>query len=285
MNNNNIEASNDNKSINCTKNVDLDQESKCLLSEEKKKYDELVTQIESDEELRVKKLDYEFLMKFLLCHQFDVNATLTHIKGYFSVRRNFPGIYLKPSETRDVYEKKIMFKPEVRGSRGEGIMIVRVGNWNPKEMSAEHAMAGGIAYTELVSVDDSRRRVGVWEILDAKGLSWSQIWSLKLSDYKLLAEGTELGQTFNFNGIIVINASSLVDFVYNKFLKWFFTKEFREKIRIFSGDWSEIFDLVPRNAIPVDMKGTLEGPDYNDWSPEELESQDKAILEYWERYK
>ena len=256
-----------------------------LIESEKKSYDELLSKIESDEELRSKNLDYPFLMKFLLCHKFDVDATITHIKGYFSVRKAFPGIYLKPSETKDVYEKKIMFKPHVRGPNGEGVMVIRVVNWSPKEMTAEHAMAGGIAYSELVAVDDSRRRAGIWEILDAKGLCWSQIWSLKLSDYKLLAEGTELGQSFNFNGIIVINASSLVDFVYNKFLKWFFTKEFREKIRIFSGDWSEIFEFVPRNAIPIDMKGTLEGPDSNVWSTEELEAQDREVQEYWERYK
>lgn len=252
---------------------------------EKKSYEELLKKIELDDQLREKKLDYPFLMKFLLCHQFDVDATLAHIKGYFSVRKSFPGLYLKPSETRDVYQKKIMFKPNVRGANGEGIMIIRVINWCPKEMTAEHAMAGGIAYSELVEVDDSRRRAGIWEIIDAKGLCWSQIWSLKLSDYKLLAEGTELGQSFNFNGIVCINASSLVDFVYNKFLKWFFTKDFRDKIRIYSGDWSEIFEFIPRNAVPVDMKGTLEGSDCNDWTSEELQEQDKAAEEYWEKYK
>lgn len=258
---------------------------KSLNGLQKKSYEELLSKVAADKDLQGKHLDYKFLIKFLLCHKFDVNETFNHIKGYFKIRKAFPGLYLKPSEVVDVYKKKILFRSHVRGPNGEGYVILRACQWRPGDMTAEHACAAGIAYTETAPVDDERRRAGIWEVVDVKGLNWSQIWALKMSDYKMFAEATEVGQTLRINGIIAINASYIVDYVYNKIMKWCFTKEFRDKIRIYSGDWSEIFEFIPANALPVDMKGSLEGADFNEWSVEELEKLDKVVEKYWERYK
>ena len=91
-----------------------------------------------------KTLDDKFLRKFLYTQNYDATKAFDHIKGYFTLRKSHPEMYVLPSQVMDVFKDRMFSILPHKNSSGEVIVYIRSRFWDPAQYSPEHILKGEI---------------------------------------------------------------------------------------------------------------------------------------------
>jgi len=242
---------------------------------------ELQTKVSQDALLSTKYLDEDFLLKFLRIREYDVDATVILMKGYFVMRVDHPELFQLPSQVADVFKDKVFTITPKRNSTGELVVLFRPGFWDVKKYDAYHICAAPVPFFELHNLDPVVQEKGMLEILDFSNITWRQFTSMPASLHKLSADLSERALPLKYKKIHIVNQGKLVDILW-AIMKPFVSEEMKQRLAFHGANYTELHKDIDRELLPPDLGGTDSEEDI--YTPEYLSLLDRQIKELWTKY-
>lgn len=242
---------------------------------------QLKDKIAADPYLAERKTDDEFVAKFLRVREFDVDAAFTLISGYFTMRKEHPELFRKPSEVVNVLQDKVFSISLEKNSTGELILLFRPGHWDTTKYDSYHIAATPVPFLEIAALDPGVQSAGMLEVLDFANVTWKQFISMPVSMHKLSADLSERAIPIKYKKIHIVNQGRLVDMLWT-LMKPFVSEDTKQKLVFHGTDFSKLKGEIDESLLPCELGGRRvdKMPDDADL----IKQLDIKITDLWDKY-
>ncbi|XP_077520486.1 alpha-tocopherol transfer protein-like [Amblyomma americanum] len=231
-------------------------------------------------------MDDAFLLKFLRSRKYNVEATVENIQKYFKVRKEAPEIFddFLPSTMlyNDICRKnKLAAASRQRDSSGRGVLLYRVGAWDPSVCTISEFIKACLILVEWMILDEDIQKQGIVFVLDYNGLGVGHLTHLTPFVTKKLVHITEKCFPVRVKAIYVINDSVVFDTLF-AITRPFMSAKLVERIHLMGYELNKLFDVVPADVIPQEVGGTFENYDFDALEEDLLRRNDyfKEVSQY-----
>lgn len=250
--------------------------SKC--ADVREKLTQLKGKVNEDDLLKSKKLDDYFLLRFLNVRNFEPEATVELIRGYYTMRKDHPELFLLPSQVIEVFKDDVFtFIPD-ETSEGQRVLLFQPGNWNPQKYPATLIAAGPVPFLEVLC--ETHGEVELVEILDFKNVTWKQFTAMPVSLHKLSADLSERAIPVRYSKIHIVNQGKLVDMLW-AIMKAFVSEEMKNKLIFHGSNYKNLNESIDSSLIPVHLGGKLNDVQLKQ---EQIDDFEAKVNTYWTKY-
>ncbi|XP_053208715.1 alpha-tocopherol transfer protein-like [Panonychus citri] len=250
-------------------------ESKCLI--------EFRSLLTSKTKLRDYDLDDEIILKFLRSRDYDLRESHKVLSGFISILEDRPDIFAWSDSIKKVISSDMYYHYPVKTPNGCKLLISHPGRWDTRSFNIETIITTTLFFDEVSLLDKQVQENGFIGIIDMRGLGWSQIYNVGITNAKLASDLTDKYIPFKLINLHVIYENRLTNLAYSLF-KPFLDEKLKNRIIFHGHNLTSLYNYVPKSCLPASLGGT--NIDYPwDHYNQQLESKKDQVLELWELMK
>lgn len=217
---------------------------------------EVLTERLSRSSLSTRPFEPNFLFAFLAVRDLNVDLAYELVTNYVQNSVRFPKIFgIFNDSLISNYVQNVNFccvTCDPRLTSASGLIISRIGVWDPKCFSYEDQLASLMAIFEHKLTECSAK--GFILIVDVAGFGWSQFRALKVSALREFSDLTANCMPIRIIHVILVNCNLVVDAAW-KLVKAFLKKSDQDKVIFSSKSFKELHNLVPIELLPQELGG------------------------------
>ncbi|GFR17386.1 alpha-tocopherol transfer protein [Trichonephila clavata] len=217
-------------------------------------------------------MEDEYLLQFLRARKFDAKRAFSLLQNKYQVKKSYPELYdsINLDDLRKVYSSGAGYCYPFRDPDGCVVMVLSLDKWNPGESNICHALT---ALTGLLLnvVDTPATQIsGVRILVDVRGFSFRQMWSLTPRYILLLSRALRNCLPVRFKGIHIYNESNIFQNIW-LLLKIVLTDKIKNRVHFHGDNQKQLQKFIPKDILSAEYGG--EKPDFNagEWCCNEME--------------
>ncbi|XP_015781139.1 alpha-tocopherol transfer protein-like [Tetranychus urticae] len=231
--------------------------------------------------------EYDFndkiCLKFLRSRDYDLCESLKVLSGFVDVAEERPDIFSWSDNIKKVISSGMYYHYPVKTPNGCKLLINHPGCWDTRSFKITDIISATLFFDEMSLLDEDVQRNGFIGVIDMRGLGWSHIYNVGLTNAKLASDLTDKYIPFKLINLHVVYENRLTDMAYSLF-KPFLDERLKKRIIFHGHDLTSLYKYVPQSCLPPSFGGT--NVDFSaDYYNEQLESHKEQILKIWESLK
>lgn len=223
----------------------------CITESELNHLNNLRKLIESDQLLNRYKLNDEFLVAFLRCKLNNVDKAYHRLKLYIETIRSRPELFTWNCDAEKVTCRNMFGISKGHSGDGSCLMLMKPSLWDPSDLSVEEIAQFIVTYQ--AGFPGSQLH-GIHAIVDASGISWSQLFAIGPIKGKFIGEFSSSVMPIRIRKVHIVHVNRLVRMGL-KMVMPFMKKKIRERFVLHGDDLSDVFKCCPSSAVPVEYGG------------------------------
>ncbi|XP_076243158.1 alpha-tocopherol transfer protein [Calliopsis andreniformis] len=213
-----------------------------------------------------KRMDDDFLIRFLRVRNFNVNRAHRLIVNYCNFKEDHPEIHqgVNPEELKHIGEDDVMTVPAYKTQCGRRMMIYRLGNWDPRKYPMEEIFKATVLILELGVLEPTAQILGGVAIFDLEGITMAHAWTITPQVASMVIALMVTAFPMKTTAIHILHQSWVFDVMFAVF-KPLLDVRMQNRIFFHGSDMSSLHKHVSPNHLPKKYGGTREELPYYKW--------------------
>ncbi|XP_064548893.1 retinol-binding protein pinta [Drosophila montana] len=205
--------------------------------------------------------DQQFLLAFLRGTKFSLERAKQKYDRFYTLQASIPEVF---NERRlatdplvlDIIRSGILLRiPQDEEDTGPCVSIIRAGSYDTSKYKFQDIIRVGSMFGEIMMFEDENATVsGYVEIMDMKGVTGTHLFALQPELLRKFSAYADEAMPTRQKGIHFINVPPAFETGFNT-LRSFFPAKIKSRISV-SSDPDAIFNIVPRDYLPLEYGGT-----------------------------
>lgn len=241
-------------------NINEDPDTRCQIINEFKDY------IYSEGECEPHRTDDAFLLRFLRARSFKIENAHKLLVRYYDFKENNPEFFegVKLRHLKTMGDSDLITVPPYREQTGRRILLYRMGQWDPSQVSTDEIFQATMVILELAILEERAQILGGVCIFDLGDLSIQQAWHLTPSIASKMIEIMVTSFPMKIHALHIVNQSWVFDMVYNVF-KPLISNRMKERLFFHGDNMESLHQHVDPKYLPERYGGIHPDYNYNDW--------------------
>ncbi|KAG6798244.1 alpha-tocopherol transfer protein isoform X1 [Apis mellifera caucasica] len=213
-----------------------------------------------------RRMDDDFLIRFLRTRNFNVNRAHRLIVNYCNFKEEHPEIHqdIRPLEMKYIGDDDVVSVPPYRTQCGRRIMIYRLGNWDPRKYSVEEIFKATIIILELGVLEPRAQILGGTVIFDLEGITMAHAWTITPQVANMVIALMVSAFPMKTHAIHILHQSWVFDVMFSVF-KPLLDARMQKKIFFHGGNMDSLHKHISPFHLPKRYGGTREELPYYKW--------------------
>lgn len=252
-------------------NINEDPDTKDLL------ISELKDMIYEKGECTPSRTDDEFLLRFLRARHFIVNKAHRLYANYHNFVEDVPDYFTNVDlHTLSKIKKTNIFNcPLNRDQHGRRMIIFKIGEWVPSELSPEQVVQCVIFIIQIGILEPQTQIKGVVVIFDLSGLSLDMAWYMTPTLAKHLVNITVTSMPTRIEAMHILYRSWIFDAAFTM-VKVLIPNNVKERIH-FHNDLDTLYTYIDPKLLPKSLGGAQKDFSLNMWYDDLMETDNGKI--------
>ncbi|CAG9814482.1 unnamed protein product [Phaedon cochleariae] len=210
----------------------------------------------SAKEKGVKRLDEEFLRRFLIGHQYDIITSLKAVRNFesFVDRRRSRWLKLDRNNLEKILLDQIVDVSDKNGLQGQKVVWIRLEKWDPQVFTADELLEVSGLLCELVYAK-SKEIECIDVIVDLHNFSLRHLYGLSPKFAKRMVFFISQCLPMRLSHVYVVRQPKIFHLVYSLF-KPFIEEKTRNLITVCGYDYDVMFATIGPDILPSEIGGT-----------------------------
>ncbi|XP_003691963.3 alpha-tocopherol transfer protein isoform X1 [Apis florea] len=213
-----------------------------------------------------RRMDDDFLIRFLRTRNFNVNRAHRLIVNYCNFKEEHPEIHqdIRPLEMKYIGDDDVVSVPPYRTQCGRRIMIYRLGNWDPRKYSVEEIFKATIIILELGVLEPRAQILGGTVIFDLEGITMAHAWTITPQVANMVIALMVSAFPMKTHAIHILNQSWVFDVMFSVF-KPLLDPRMQKKIFFHGGNMDSLHKHISPFHLPKRYGGIRDELPYYKW--------------------
>ncbi|XP_018569331.1 alpha-tocopherol transfer protein-like [Anoplophora glabripennis] len=217
-------------------------------------------------ENNIRRLDDDFLRRFLVGHRYDVCAALKAIRNFqsFIERRQDNWLKLEKGLVENILESQIIDVLDEVGRHGQTIVWIRLEKWDPEVFSADEILKVSALLCELVYAKMKEIKF-IDVIMDMHSFSLKHLNGLSMKFAKRMVFFMSECLPMELLHIYVVRQPKIIFYLGYALYKPFVEERMKKIIHICGDNYDYLTKNIGRDFLPVYFNGTCENLKSTRW--------------------
>jgi len=210
-------------------------------------------------------MDETQMIRFLRAGNWDLKQSMSLFLRHMEHTRKFlpyMGGSGFPSEIQGVYNEKLVWVPPYRDQHGRRVLVLKLGQWNPDNVSSKHLYTATSHLFQIVSFEPKTQVSGIVILCDLLGFGLKQLSALGLEEMKCCGDFLSGGFPLWVRRLLFVNNPKAFDILFGV-LNPFLGERIKNHVRFCGHDVDKLQEEIPPQLLPEYLKGTGNVKDYN----------------------
>ncbi|KAH8391736.1 hypothetical protein KR215_001085, partial [Drosophila sulfurigaster] len=204
----------------------------------------------------------QFLLAFLRGTKFSLERAKQKFDRFYTLQASIPEVFNERRLATDplvleIIRSGILLRmPQDEDDAGPCVTIIRAGSYDTSRFKFQDIIRVGSMFGEIMMFEDENATVsGYVEVMDMKGITGTHLFALQPELLRKFSAYADEAMPTRQKGIHFINVPAAFEAGFNT-LRSFFPAKIKSRISV-SSDPDAIFNIVPRDCLPVEYGGTF----------------------------
>ncbi|XP_034490928.1 alpha-tocopherol transfer protein-like [Drosophila innubila] len=205
--------------------------------------------------------DDQFLLAFLRGTKFSLERAKQKFDRFYTLQASIPEVFNEQRLTTDplvldIIRSGILLRiPQDENDASPCVSIIRAGSYDTSKFKFQDIIRAGSMFGEIMMFEDDNATVsGYIEVMDMKGITGTHLFALRPELLRKFSDYADEAMPTRQKGIHFINVPPAFEAGFNT-LRSFFPAKIKNRISV-SSDPDAIFNIVPRDFLPLEYGGT-----------------------------